>query len=92
MAQLVKQSLDQRIYSFDFSLVSEIASGAKISTVAITSSPVGLSWGSPSISSSGKIVYLQINSGTEGVLYNLTLSATLDSAAVFAEDVPIAVF
>lgn len=74
---LLKYDDEVRQYDVDFSLQPEIASGATIASATVTSSPSGLTVGSPSIS--GSKVKFQLSSGAPGVTYTIEVLATLNT-------------
>jgi len=83
-AVLSKFPGDDRVFNFDFSKFSEIASGATGVSAAISVVPQlnNLTLGSPTIDSSGIIVSVRISAGAAAVTYLLECALTLSDGSV----------
>ena len=80
---LSKLSNWSRLYYFDFGAYAELQSGDSIASVTVTSSPSGLTVGSPSANAAR--VQVRIGGGQRGTVYTLTCSITLASGSVISQ-------
>ena len=79
---LVKQPGETRQFSMDFS--SLLADGETLSGPSITSTPSGLTVGSPSVS--GSKILFDLSSGTHPVRYRLEVTVTGSGGATLVGD------
>jgi hypothetical protein len=64
-----------RNYRFDFGPASEVVAGETLSAPSVTSSPAGLTVGTPAVSE--RFVVVLVSGGTAGTDYLLTCTVTL---------------
>ncbi len=84
---LTKQPIESRIYAFNFS--ANLATGETIvasPVPTVTATPNGLTITSVGVDSTSKKVQCRIASGTHGVQYKLTATATTSLGNVLEED------
>jgi hypothetical protein len=70
---------EQRIYAFDFSEMEELVGGDTLVSAVVTSSPSGLTIGSPSVD--GSKIEFQVTGGTAHTVYSISCLATTSSGA-----------
>lgn len=70
MAALSKTSNESRVYTFDFTNVTEIAGGDTLTgTPTVSANPTGLTIGTPAVAGAAKKVTVRLSGGTSGVNY-----------------------
>lgn len=85
VTSLTKPESEDRDFGFDFSQSPEIQGGATISSAAVLSPPVGLTFGAVRVNeafdgiASGKIAVVEISGGTDENTYAFAVKATLST-------------
>ena len=80
---LAKKTTWSRVYYFDFGTYAERQSSDPIASAAVTSTPSGLTVGTPA--TNGDKVQVSISGGQRGTTYTLTCTVAMQSGAIISQ-------
>lgn len=94
LPSLVKRADWVRSYHFDFSRFEELnreIGDFLVDTPTVTSTPSGLTVGTPGISTNKRAVEVTLSGGTNGITYTLNISCGTDQGATLSGGVTVEV-